>query len=241
MRLHSWPLKDSHVEKTGVKTDNHGWIITNEYLETSKQNIWAVGDANGKFQFRHKANAEADTCAKNLFNKGPKVAMDYSAVPWVIFTDPQIGHVGMMEAEALAAGHHIYVAHKNYSTVAKGFAMGYEHGDDDDGFVKLVVDESYQLLGAHVIGPHAEMLVQPFVYLMNAGFSCQPPETREVVTIPKPQRACPEGGSFLPIYRSMVVHPSLNEVAGWAIGAMRPVNIEHKHVHEHEHENEADS
>lgn len=227
-----------HVEKTGVQTDPRGWIKTNEFLETSKPNIWAIGDANGLFQFRHKGNAEADVCSRNLLGQGPKIPMDYSAVPWVIFTDPQIGHVGMTESEALAAGYRIYTAHKAYSTVAKGFAMGYEKADDDDGFVKLVVDESYRLLGAHVIGPHAEMLVQPFVYLMNAGFTCTPPTSQETLVIPKPERACPEGGTFLPIYRSMVVHPSLNEVAGWAVGSLRPVNIEHTHGHQHEHPND---
>ncbi|OLS15598.1 MAG: oxidoreductase [Promethearchaeota archaeon CR_4] len=225
------------VEKTGVDVDQRGWIKTNEFLETSKKNIWTIGDANGLFQFRHKANTEAEICTQNIFNN-VKARVDYSAVPWVIFTDPQIGHVGMTEAEAIASGHQIYVARKNYSTVAKGFAMGYERGDTDDGFFKLIVDKSYQILGAHVIGPQAETLIQPFVYLMNAGFTCAPPVEQVGTPIPKLRRACPEGGSFFPIYRSMVVHPSLNEVTGWAIGSLRPVNIPHEHDHKHEHEQE---
>lgn len=225
-----------HVEKTGVEVDKRGWIKTNEFLETSKKNVWAIGDANGLFPFRHKANTEAEICSSNVM--GARTPVDYSAVPWVIFTDPQIGHVGMTEAEAIAAGYKIYVARKNYSTVAKGFAMGFEHGDIDDGFFKLVVDQSYRILGAHVIGPQAETLIQPFVYLMNAGFTCAPPAEKEITPIPKLRRACPEGGSFFPIYRSMVVHPSLNEVTGWAIGSLRPVNIPHEHTHEHEHEHE---
>ena len=225
------------VEKTGVEVNPRGWIKTNEFLETSKKNIWAIGDANGLFQFRHKANTEAEICAQNVIGN-TKVRVDYSAVPWVIFTDPQIGHVGMTEAEAIASGHQIYVAHKNYSTVAKGFAMGYERGDADDGFFKLIVDKSYQILGAHVVGPQAETLIQPFVYLMNAGFTCVPPLEKGGTPIPKIRRACPEGGSFFPIYRSMVVHPSLNEVTGWAIGSLRPVNIPHEHGYAHEHEQE---
>jgi hypothetical protein len=76
---------------------------------------------------------------------------------------------------------------------------------------------------------HAEALLQQFVYLMNAGFACAPPVGKEGMMIPKIRRACPEGGSFLPIYHSMVVHPSINEVAGWAIGSLRPVNIRHEH------------
>ena len=52
---------------------------------------------------------------------------------------------------------------------------------------------------------------------------------------PKLARSCPEGGSFMPIYHSMIIHPSLNEVAGWAIGNLKPVNIKMEHHHHHEH------
>lgn len=230
------------LEKTGVETDARGWIAVNEYLETSRPGIWAIGDATGGFQFRHRANYDTDILVHNLFGtpapaapeapgpgdrSGHKVPVDYSAVPWAIYTDPQVGHVGMTEKEALDAGREIYVAVHRYSDVAKGYAMGYEPEDDDDGFVKLVIDKSYRILGAHVVGPHAAILVQPFVYLMNAGFTCPVPEAgrgpRPI--LPKAERACPETGSVLPIYRSMVIHPSLNEVTAWALGNMRPVNV----------------
>ena len=223
------------VEKTGVDVDDKGWVRTNLYLETSKENIWAIGDANGKFQFRHKANHDAQICIRNVF--GPpekKKTVDYTAVPWAIFTHPQIAHVGMTEQQAIDAGHEIYVAINNYSSVAKGGAMGYEKGDDDDGFTKLIIDKSYQILGAHVVGPHAALLVQPFVYLMNAGFTCEPPDMKTTEHVDKIFKACPEGGTFMPLYNSMVIHPSLNEVTGWALGNMRPVNIkEQEHHHSH--------
>ena len=224
------------VEKTGVKTDKKGWIITNEYLETSKKNIWCIGDANGKYQFRHTANYESEIVETNMFAEGDnRLKVDYSAVPWAIFTYPQIGHVGITEAEAIEKGYKIYVAKKNYSSVAKGFAMGLHKGDIDDGFVKLVVDQSRTLLGAHIIGPHAAVLVQPFVYLMNAGYICAISPTPESEPIPTYSQTCPEAGSFMPIYRSQVIHPSLNEVAGWAIGSLRSVNVEHEHEHNHDH------
>ncbi len=221
------------VENAGVEIDERGWIKTNEYLETSAENIWCLGDANGKYQFRHKANYEADICTNNIFGEEKK-KVDYSSVPWAIYTYPQIGHVGMTEAQAIAAGKEIYVAKKHYSYVAKGYAMGFEEGSDDDGFVKLVIDKSYRILGVHVVGPHAALLVQPFVYLMNSGFSCNfmEEETDEDL-LPRAASACPEGGTFMPIYHSMVIHPSLNEVTGWAIGALRPVNIKTHHHHHH--------
>jgi mycothione reductase len=233
------------LEKTGVETDPRGWIAVNEYLETSRPGIWALGDATGGFQFRHKANYDTDILVHNLFGEpvavapeapgpgdhaGHKVPVDYSAVPWAVYTDPQVGHVGMTEKEAIDAGHEIYVAIHHFSDVAKGYAMGYEPGDDDDGFVKLVIDKSYRILGAHVVGPHAAILVQPFTYLMNAGFTCPVPEAGSGPRplLPKAERACPEAGSVLPIYRSMVIHPSLNEVTAWALGNLRPVNIKPK-------------
>ncbi len=223
------------VENTGVEIDKRGWIKTNQYLETNKSNIWCIGDANGLYQFRHKANYEAEICTNNIFGpEDQKRSVDYSAVPWAIFTYPQIGHVGMTQAEAIEKDYEIYVALKKYSTVAKGFAMGFENGKEDDGFVKLIVDKSYKILGAHVIGPHAALLVQPFVYLMNSGFTCTLPEFKDEVNITKVEKACPEAGSFMPIYHSMVIHPSLNEVTGWAIGNLKPVNIKVEH-HEHHH------
>ena len=222
------------VENTGVELDEKGWIKTNQYLETNKKNIWCIGDANGLYQFRHKANYEAEICTNNIFGpEDQKQSVDYSAVPWAIFTYPQIGHVGMTQAEAIEKGYEIFVAMKNYSTVAKGFAMGFESNEDDDGFVKLIVDKTYKILGAHVIGPHAALLVQPFVYLMNSGYTCTLPEYKDEMDLPKLERACPEAGSFMPIYRSMIIHPSLNEVTGWAIGNLKPINIKMEHHHHH--------
>ncbi|MEJ2279813.1 MAG: hypothetical protein P8Y70_19020 [Candidatus Lokiarchaeota archaeon] len=167
----------------------------------------------------------------NIF-EDKKRKVDYSAVPWAIFTYPQIGHVGMTQQEAIDKGHKIYVAKKHYSTIAKGFAMGFEEGEDDDGFFKLVVDQSFKILGAHVVGPEAAVLVQPFVYLMNSGYTCNLPE-EEGFPSAKLKFACPEAGSFIPIYQSQIIHPSLNEVTGWAIGNLEPVNIEHHHHHHH--------
>ena len=224
------------VKMTGIETDEKGWIKTNQYLETNKKNIWCFGDANGLYQFRHKANYEAEICTNNIFGpEDQKKSVDYSAVPWAIFTYPQIGHVGMTQSEAIEKGHEIFVAKKNYSSVAKGFAMGFSADDEDDGFAKLIVDKSYRLLGAHVVGPNAAILVQPFAYLMNSGFTCSLPEPQSEKNIPKLEKTCPEAGSFMPIYNSMVIHPSLNEVTGWAIGNLKPINIKMEH-HEHHHD-----
>ena len=149
-----------------------------------------------------------------------------------IFTYPQIAHVGLTEQEAITQGHKIYKAVKPYNTIAKGFAMGLEH---KNFFFKLIVDQSYTILGAHTIGPNAALLIQQIVYLMNSGFNCSQDQDELDISaqIPKAANACPEAGSFMPIYNSMVIHPSLNEVVGWSLGNLQPVNIQRKHDHAH--------
>jgi dihydrolipoamide dehydrogenase len=212
-------------EMSGIKTDRRGWIEVDPYLETSQPGIWAIGDALGGLQFRHKANADAEILVKNMFRPAAaRMPVDYSVVPWAVFTHPQIGHVGMTEGEAVAKGHEILVAVNHYSSVAKGYAMGYAPGAPDDGFVKVIVDKNGKILGAHVVGPEAALLVQPFVYLMNAGYVC-PPTSASAGMLDMEQTACPEAGTYFPIDRSMVIHPSLNELTGWAFSMLKPVNI----------------
>lgn len=213
------------VGKAGIATDARGYIITNEFLETSQKNIWALGDVNGKYQFRHKANHEADVLVHNLFRPDQsRQAAQYTSVPWAIFTWPQIAHVGLREQEVKERGVKYLVGINHYSAVAKGYAMGYDAGEPDDGFVKLIVDENMKILGAHIIGPQAAILVQSFVYLMNAGFRCQPPIRRKRKWaaaerhIFNPFPSCPEAGTFDPITRSMVIHPSLSELTAWVVG-----------------------
>ena len=92
-------------EKTGVKLDEHGFIKVNEYLETSKKNICAFGDAIGKQMFKHVANYEAGVVWHNS-SHDHKVKMDFSAAPHAVFTHPQVASVGLKEEEAKAKIQH---------------------------------------------------------------------------------------------------------------------------------------
>ena len=209
------------ADLAGIALDNRGWIKTNEFLETSQPNIWALGDINGKYQFRHKANYEAGILINNMFDhQAQRQEANYNAVPWAIFTYPQVAHVGMTQREARQTHRHLMVGVKRYSSVAKGFAMGYEQGDADDGFVKLIADEDMKILGVHIIGPQAAVLIQSFVYLMNAGYSCRIPTEGHQTHNLQSLQTCP-GGSFDTVNQSMVIHPSLSEVAGWAVGNLQ--------------------
>lgn len=198
-----------HPERTGVETDEHGWIVVDPFLQTSKAGIWALGDALGKHMFRHTANYHASLVWSNAFG-GHKHRVDEHAVPHAVFTHPQIGSVGLTEAQARTE-HDILVGMNSYINTAKGYAMG-----EEDGFAKVVVEQGTgRILGAHVIGPHAALLVQPIVYLMNAG-----------------------EGDYMPLARAQTIHPALSEVVIGAFGNLRPVGTHAHHHHEHTHSHE---
>jgi mycothione reductase len=151
------------VENTGVEVDKRGYIIVNEFLETSKKNIWAFGDAIGKYMFKHVANEEAVLAWHNSHGKN-KRPMDYSAVPYAVFTYPQIAGVGLTEKEA-KLNHEILVGMAKYSDVAKGEAMA-----EINGFAKAIVDKKNgKILGFHIIGPEASILIQEVVNAMALG------------------------------------------------------------------------
>ncbi|MEM2968632.1 MAG: dihydrolipoyl dehydrogenase [Candidatus Bathyarchaeia archaeon] len=181
-------------EKTGVKLDERGYIKVNEYLETGKKNIWALGDAIGKQMFKHVANYEAEVAWHNAVH-GHKVPMDYSAAPHAVFTHPQIASVGLKEAEAKRQGYKVMVGKAFYRDTAMGAAMG-----NPEGFVKVIVEQKTgKILGGHIIGPEASILIQEIVNAM--------------VT---------EDRSFAPIIRAMHIHPALSEVVQQAFGNLRP-------------------
>jgi len=181
-------------EKTGVKLDERGYVKVNDYLETSKKNIWAFGDAIGKEMFKHVANYEAGIVWHNTVHDH-KVPMDYSAAPHAVFTHPQVASVGLKEAEAKQQGHKILVGKAFYRDTAMGGAMG-----EPEGFVKVIVEqETEKILGGHIIGAEASILIQEIVNAM--------------VT---------ENRSFAPIVRAMHIHPALAEVVQNAFGNLRP-------------------
>jgi mycothione reductase len=148
------------VERTGVETDDRGFIKVNDYLETSKERIWALGDAIGKYMFRHVANEEALVAWHNSMHT-EHVKMNYRAIPHAVYSWPQIASVGMTEQQA-KRDHEILVGTAHYAEVAKGQAMR-----DDESFAKAIVDrESNRILGFHIIGPHAPILIQEVIQIM---------------------------------------------------------------------------
>ena len=174
------------VEQTGVATDARGFITVNEYLETSKENIWAFGDVIGKQMFRHVANREALVAwhNSNAAEVGERVKMDYRAIPHAVFSHPQIASVGLTEAAAKQEGRTILVGHAHYADIAIGEAM-----QEHEGFAKAIVDkQTKKILGFHIIGPQAPTLIQEVINAMA------------------------NGQAYLTLGRGIHIHPALPEL-----------------------------
>ena len=170
------------VENTGVEVDKRGFIKVDDYLETSKKNIFAVGDANGQQMFLHVANREAAVAWHNSISR-ERMVMDYSAVPHAVYSHPQIASVGLTE-ESARKDYRIQVGRVMYSDTAKGEAMM-----EEEGFAKAIVDEdSGRILGFHIIGPYAPILIQEVINAMATG------------------------GSLQGIYGGLHIHPALPEL-----------------------------
>jgi mycothione reductase len=195
-----------HPERGGVKVDGRGWIIIDEHMEASQPNVWVIGDADGKYPFKHVANHESQIVYHNAILRR-KLEVDYHAVPYAVFTDPEIAGVGLGEKEATEryGKENLLIGFQRYEDTAKGQAMGLK-----DCFVKAIVEsKTLKILGAHIIGPCASILIQEIINLMYS----------------RDQTA-------LPIIYAMHIHPALNEVVHRAFTNFMPVD-EYHHILEH--------
>jgi len=143
------------LEKLGVKTDEKGWIIADERMETNIPGIYAIGDVLGpaKIMLAHVASKEGSLAAENAM--GRNRTMDYNIVPGAIFTMPEVANVGLTEAQAKKQGHNVRADTVLFRNVAKAQVIGEIAGE-----VKIVSDtETGRILGVHMIGPHATDLI----------------------------------------------------------------------------------
>ncbi len=149
----------------GIEIGPLGEVVVDGYGRTSATGVWALGDVNGRYQLKHMANGEAKVVQHNLLHPGDLLPLDTRAAPHAVFSSPQIGVVGLTEAQARALDQPISVISHSYAGTAYGWAL-----EDTSGFCKLIGDPTTRtLLGAHVIGYQASMLVQLLVQGMHLG------------------------------------------------------------------------
>jgi mycothione reductase len=174
--------------KTGVQVDGRGFVRVNKYLETNVKGIFALGDAVGRYMFKHSANHEAQYAFNNIMHADKKVAVDYAAMPHAIFSWPQVASVGHTEQELKKDRADYAKAVYPYIRTTMGEAI-----EDRDGFVKLLASrKDSRILGCHIIGAHASILIHEVLIAMKAG-----------ITIGN-------------IARTVHIHPALSEVVSRA-------------------------
>jgi dihydrolipoamide dehydrogenase len=140
------------LDAIGVKYDTKG-IYVNAKMETNIGGIYAIGDVTGRHMLAHIASAEGMVAAENALY-GNSI-MDYHAIPSCVYTTPELAMVGLTEQEAIAQVTSIKVSKFNFAANGKSISMG-----ETDGLVKIVADASNgQVLGMHILGPHASDLI----------------------------------------------------------------------------------
>jgi dihydrolipoamide dehydrogenase len=143
--------------KAGFALDAHGFVKVNAHLETNHRGVYALGDVNGRALFTHAANAQRKYLEQRIL-EGCTAPIDHGPMPHAIFTDPEIAAVGESEQSLRARGAKFIKAIVYYSEVAKGRAMR-----EQAGLAKLLATPSGEILGFHIVGPDASILLHQVI------------------------------------------------------------------------------
>ncbi len=185
-RVEGLGLQQAGVEMQGP------FVRANAELRTTRDNIWSIGDANGGAMFTHRATYDGPIAALNAV-KSIGRQVDYRVVPWAVFTEPALASVGLAEEQARREGKEVKIGLADFASSGRAKAIG-----QTAGLVKLIVDaESDQLLGGHILGPHADILIHEVVTTMY------------------------QHGTAESIAKSIHVHPTLSEVVKRAARSAR--------------------
>jgi mycothione reductase len=151
----------------GVPTHPDGRVVVDEFQRTPAEGVFALGDVSSRFQLKHVANHESKVVAHNLLHPDVPRRTDHRFVPSAVFTEPQIAAVGRTEQDCRAERLDYAVKVQAYGDVAYGWAL-----EDDTGFCKVLAERGTgRLLGAHIMGPEASIVVQPLIQAMSFGLT----------------------------------------------------------------------
>jgi dihydrolipoamide dehydrogenase len=159
--------QDIGLEHAGLEVDKHGFIPTDKQMRTKNERIFAIGDIAGQPLLAHKASYEGKVAAEAIAGEPSEV--DYRAMPFVIFSDPELAYTGLTEKEAKEEGYDVSVS--RFSFAANGRALSL---DAADGFFQVVADkETKQILGAQIVGPEAASLISEVVLAIEMGANAE--------------------------------------------------------------------
>ena len=154
------------LENIGLKLTDSGHVLVNEKMETNLAHIYAAGDVTNTPAFVYTAAKEGNTAIENAFS-GTDKAVDYSSLPWVVFTDPQIAGAGMDETQAEAGNIPFEVSKLGLEHVPRAIAA-----NDMRGFIKLIRNtETNKLIGARLVAPEGGELIQQLSMAIKYGIT----------------------------------------------------------------------
>ncbi|MCY4067563.1 MAG: mycothione reductase [Acidimicrobiaceae bacterium] len=151
------------LDAAGIGADPDGYVVTDDQLRTTAENVWALGDVTNPVQLKHVANHEARVVRHNLTNADDPARVDHRFIPHAVFGNPQVAGVGLTERECRQRSLRYRSHVQPFAAAAYGWAM-----EDTESAVKVIADaETRRLLGAHIIGPQASTLIQQLVQGMH--------------------------------------------------------------------------
>jgi pyruvate/2-oxoglutarate dehydrogenase complex dihydrolipoamide dehydrogenase (E3) component len=184
---------DLDLDKAGVVTDERGYIVVDERLQSNVPGIFALGDCNGRGAFTHTAYNDHEIVADNLLD-GADRRVGERIMAYGLFIDPPLGRAGMTEAQVRASGRKALIGVRPMSRVSRAVEKG-----ETDGFMKVLVDaDNRQLLGAAILGPGGDEVIHSLLDLM-------------VAKVP-----------YDVARRAVHIHPTVSELIPTMLGSMRP-------------------
>jgi dihydrolipoamide dehydrogenase len=141
------------LENTEIQVEK-GFIVTNDVFQTKESHIYAIGDVIGGLQLAHVASHEGIVAVEHIAGHNP-APIDYNLISRCIYSTPEVASVGITEEQAIEKGHKVKVGKFSFRAIGKALVFG-----ESDGFVKIIADEdTNDLLGVHMIGPHVTDMI----------------------------------------------------------------------------------
>ncbi len=155
-------LEGINLEAAGVEYNKQG-VPVDEKMRTNKKNIYAAGDVTGRYLFTHAAGYEGGIIVSNAAFHLPR-KVDYTLLPWCTYTSPELASIGYNEKRAEEAGIDYRVWTENFGSNDRSLAEG-----EQDGYIKLILNEREKPVGVQILGPKAGELISEWVAALNAG------------------------------------------------------------------------
>ncbi len=160
-------LANSGVAEAGIKMTDRGFIEVNEYMETSLEGVYAIGDIIPGAMLAHVASAEGMVAAENVV-KGNSETVNYKSIPSCVYTEPEVAGVGKTEDELKAEGVEYHVGKFDFRGLGKAKAIG-----KIQGFIKVLVDKDDVIIGATLVGPHCTDLLTELSLAVGLGLKAK--------------------------------------------------------------------